>query len=200
MRKPPGKKKPLDRLFKKLSQECKNSSRFKDSRPVFSEGNPASPLMIVGEAPGRDETRLGRPFVGRAGTFFTKILEDALGAGRGNFYITNTVKVWPHLKTKRLKTRAPLKSEIDFFLPYLLEEIRIVRPKVILAVGRTAFGSVAPEKKFECGAWTKGVLGHDVVSVYHPAYILRKKKDLKKNTDELRSILKKVKKSLGRKS
>ena len=145
MRKPPGKKKPLDRLFKKLSQECKNSSRFKDSRPVFSEGNPASPLMIVGEAPGRDETRLGRPFVGRAGTFFTKILEDALGAGRGNFYITNTVKVWPHLKTKRLKTRPPLKSEIDFFLPYLLEEISKYPKKVSAALDTFHFREALAE-------------------------------------------------------
>ncbi len=145
--------------------------------------------MVIGEAPGRNEVAGGKPFVGKAGAFLVSILEEVFGFGRDAIYITNVVKLWPHLKTKRLKTRPPSIQEKALFTPYLLEEIELVDPRVIIAVGKTAFTAVAPDQVFTPGLWVKGVCGRDVMPVYHPAYILRKQKSLQEMTRDLKAAL-----------
>ncbi|MEK7774159.1 MAG: uracil-DNA glycosylase, partial [Deltaproteobacteria bacterium] len=147
--------KELSRLRSSLERACSGDPRFKDAGVVFGRGPAPCALMVVGEAPGRDETRLKTPFIGKAGSFFVAALEEVFGEKRENFYITNTVKVWPVVRTKRLKTRAPNDEEVEFFLPYLRKEIEVVAPVVILAVGKTAFSTLAPGRKFAPGEWAK---------------------------------------------
>jgi len=180
--KKPGKQpsKQIEALRRRLSETC--SRRFRGS-------------MSVGKAPGRDETRLGRPFVGKAGSFFVKVLEDALRLKRENIYITNVLKIWPNVETKRLRTRKPEKDEREFFIPYLMEEIDIIAPDVIIAVGKTAFFALLPDSDFMAGEWLE-FEGRPVMPVYHPSYILRRQKRLDESVGELRKALLKVRKKL----
>lgn len=96
---------------------------------VMGSGNIEADIVFVGEAPGKKEDELGVPFVGSAGKFLDKMLESA-GMARGNVYITNIVKYRPP------NNRDPSKSEKAAFLPYLLREIEIIQPKVIITLGR----------------------------------------------------------------
>ncbi len=178
----------LKRLFKNLSK----APRLKGATLVFGSGPCPCKLMVVGEAPGRDEVKLKTPFVGKAGSFFVGILKEVFGLPREEFYITNTVKFWPVIETKRLKTRPPTPDEVKFFTPFLEKEIRAVSPEAIIAVGKTAFSAVAPGSAFVPGGWVAGYGGIPVMPVYHPAYILRKQRELGKNTKELKKALRKV--------
>lgn len=192
----------IKRLRKRVLSACDKTPWLKGSVPVFGSGPVPCPVMVVGEAPGRTETEEGLPFVGRAGAYLTGVLDDVFGGmgtggkSRDGIYITNVVKVWPHLKTKRLKTRPPTKKEEAFFLKYLLDEIEIVGPKVIVAVGKTAFTALAPGEAFRPGTWAAGPGGLPVMPVYHPAYILRRLKSLDESTRELKRALRKVKRKL----
>lgn len=182
----------LEALFSSLEKEI-NAKGLSGQAPVFSSGHSASPVMVIGEAPGREETREGRPFVGRAGRFFIEILEGSLGLSREDIYITNVVKVWPVVETKRLRTRKPTADEEAFFRPCLMEEIRLVAPKAIVAVGKTAFQALLPGGEFVPGRWTD-LQGIPVMPVYHPAYILRRLKSLAESTAALRKALSQVRK------
>ncbi len=188
----------LKRLFKRVSAACGKAPSFKGKTVVFGAGAAAAALMVVGEAPGRTEVREQKPFVGRSGAFLTLVLEEVFKKKRDEFYITNVVKVWPTIDTKRLKTRKPSRAEEEFFLPYLYEEVRIVKPKVILAVGRTAFSALMPEEEFKRGVWFEGPEGTPLMAVYHPSYILRKQKNLGENTEDMKAALRKVKSAISR--
>lgn len=171
--------------------------RFPGATAVPGEGPAPARLMVIGEAPGRDETRLRRPFVGKAGSFFISVLEGALGLGRGEVYITNAVKFWPAVATKRGRTRTPSVEEQAFFLPFLEEEIRLVSPAAILAVGKTAFSALLPKVAFKAGEWAS-YRDIPVMAVYHPAYLLRRQKSLDKSLSELEAALCKLRPLLGR--
>ncbi len=193
----PEKKNDLDLLGKSLRLACEKAGLSEGVSIVFGEGPAPCDIMIVGEAPGRDETKHGRPFIGRAGRFFISVLKEVFGRERDDFYITNVVKVWPTIKKQRLKTRKPTKDEVAFFLPFLMEEIRIIEPKAIVAAGKTALSSLAPDEDFKPGGWIKSDHGPAIMPVYHPAYLLRKQRSLKKNTVELKAALRKVRDSLS---
>jgi uracil-DNA glycosylase len=186
----------LERLNGRLLRACRSSELFKDSVPVFGSGPVPSAVMIVGEAPGREETRDGLPFVGKAGRFLISVLKDVFARDRDGFYITNVVKVWPRIDTARGRTRKPLKAEEEFFIPYLKDEIRIVGPRVIIAVGKTAFSALEPGRDFMPGQWYDYGEGVALMPVYHPSYLLRKQKTLPQNTEELKTQLKKVRKKI----
>lgn len=188
--------KELSRLRSSLERACAEDPMFKDAVVVFGCGPAPCALMVVGEAPGRDETRLRTPFVGRAGSFFVAVLEEVFGRKRDGFYITNTVKVWPTIKTRRLRTRKPDSAEVEFFLPYLRKEIETVAPQVILAVGKTAFSTLAPGLEFAPGRWAEYPGGVLIMPVYHPSYILRRQKDLKNNTVRLKEALGRARKKI----
>ena len=186
-------RKELDKLNKTV--QIAVEGRFSGSKPVFGEGPVPCSLMALGEAPGRDETRLGRPFAGKGGSFFIQVFEETLRMKRDMVYISNVLKIWPNVETKRLRTRAPGKDEAEFFLPYLRKEIEIVDPRVILAVGKTAFSALLPGEEFRAGEW-KVSGGRKVMPVYHPSYILRRQKSLEASVNELKTALLKVKKEL----
>ncbi len=150
-------------------------------RLVFGEGSPAAPLALVGEAPGGQEDRAGRPFVGPAG----QILSDALAAAgldRGSVWITNVVKCRPTTPgvAGRLKNRAPTEEEVRAFLPWLLEELEIIAPLAIVCLGATAARALLGRPvriTVERGQWFTGPGGVPTILTYHPAYLLRRTDD-----------------------
>ncbi|MBE7414379.1 MAG: uracil-DNA glycosylase [Deltaproteobacteria bacterium] len=186
--------KKREALRKRIARAC--AVHFSGSVPVFGEGPVPCRLMVIGEAPGRDETRLGRPFVGKGGSFFVGVLEEALGLKRDDIYITNVLNIWPNVETKRRRTRPPESREAGFFIPFLLEEIRIVDPAVIVTAGKTAFSALFPGKPFMPGQWAV-FEGRAVMPVYHPSYLLRRQKRLKESVTELKGSLKSVREKLG---
>jgi DNA polymerase len=143
---------------------------------VYGEGDPCAALMVVGEGPGETEDKLGRPFVGRAGELLDKMLL-AIGLPREDVFICNTVKCRPTLDTgSRLANRAPTPDEMRNCRPYLDEQIALVRPRAILALGAPAAKSFMGEKfsiTKQRGQWFAGPDGIPVIATFHPAYILR---------------------------
>ena len=137
-------------------------------QPVFGVGDPDADLMVIGEAPGADEDRLGEPFVGRAGQLLTKIL-SAIGFAREDVYIANI------LKSRPPGNRDPEPEEIAAHLPILLKQMVLVRPKVLLCVGKTA-GNALLERRSSLGALRDRELsfeGLPLFVTYHPAALLR---------------------------
>ncbi len=136
---------------------------------VFGVGNPRARLMFVGEGPGADEDRQGEPFVGRAGQLLDKIIA-AMGLSRQEVYIGNVVKCRPP------ENRTPLPDESATCLPFLEAQIRIIRPAVIVALGKTAAvgltGVPIDSITRERGRWLE-VHGVPVKVTFHPAYLLR---------------------------
>ena len=143
---------------------------------VYGEGDPCAALMVVGEGPGETEDKLGRPFVGRAGELLDRMLLS-IGLPREDVFICNTVKCRPTLDTgQRLANRPPTPDEMRNCRPYLDEQIAIVRPRVILALGAPAAKSFMGEKfsiTKQRGQWFEGPEGIPTIATFHPAYILR---------------------------
>ncbi|WAS03882.1 uracil-DNA glycosylase [Gloeomargaritales cyanobacterium VI4D9] len=136
---------------------------------VVSRGNPQAPLMIIGEGPGQQEDETGLPFVGRAGQLLDKILASVNLDSERDVYICNVVKCRPP------GNRNPEPQEVDACKPYLLEQIRLVNPKIILLTGAVAVQAILGEKRGITkirGQWFTWQ-GYDCMPVLHPAYLLR---------------------------
>jgi uracil-DNA glycosylase family 4 len=146
------------------------------THPAFGEGDPCAKLMVVGEGPGENEDKLGRPFVGRAGELLDKML-SAIDLPREEVYIANTVKCRPTFDDgTRLRNRAPTPDEMRNCRPYLDEQIDIIRPKVLLALGAPAAKSFLGDRfsiTKQRGIWFEGPHGIALIATFHPAYILR---------------------------
>jgi DNA polymerase len=143
---------------------------------VFGEGDPCARLMVVGEGPGETEDLLGRPFVGRAGELLDKMLA-AISLPREDVYICNTVKCRPTFhEGGKLRNRAPTPHEMANCRPYLDEQIEIIAPAVILALGAPAaksfLGSEFAITKGR-GRWYEGPKSIPLMVTFHPAYVLR---------------------------
>ena len=141
---------------------------------VFGVGSIDARLMFVGEAPGADEDEQGEPFVGRAGQLLTKIIQ-ATGLQRGDVYIANILKCRPDTPGQSAGNRKPTSDEMATCIPYLHEQIDLIRPKVIVALGATAveglLGKTIGITKLR-GGW-KTYRGTPLMPTYHPAYLLR---------------------------
>jgi DNA polymerase len=141
---------------------------------VFADGNPAGPVMIIGEGPGADEDRIGRPFVGRAGQLLDRMLA-AIGLDRSNVAITNVVYWRPP------GNRTPTAAEIASCLPFVLRHIALVEPKVLVLCGGTAAGALLPQGQGITrlrGRWFDlAVPGLDrpvpTLPMFHPSFLLR---------------------------
>ncbi|MGA9945678.1 MAG: uracil-DNA glycosylase [Candidatus Cybelea sp.] len=143
---------------------------------VYGEGDPCASLMVVGEGPGETEDQLGRPFVGRAGQLLDRMLA-AIGLTRGEVYICNTVKCRATLPGPNgPRNRAPDQQEMENCRPFLDEQIAIVSPKIILALGSPAAKSFLG-RDFQItrmrGRWYVGPNETPLMVSFHPAYILR---------------------------
>ncbi len=165
------------------------------TRTVFGEGDPNADLMFIGEAPGEQEDRTGRPFVGRAGQKLDEIIA-AMGLDRSQVYIANI------LKSRPPNNRTPLLHEVEACAPFLMKQIRIIRPRVIVALG-------GPAAKFLLrtdegitrlrGQW--GILEDPdsnlkvpIMPTFHPAYLLRNytPDTRKKVWSDMQAVLKKL--------
>ena len=153
--------------------KCPNLVAFRHS-VVFGVGNPKAELMFVGEAPGADEDRQGEPFVGRAGELLTKIIQT-MGYQRSDVYIANVLKCRPDIPPGTPGNRQPTPSEMATCLPYLRQQIDLIQPKLMVALGGTAmrglFGKEEPMKLMR-GRWH--LFGSiPVMATFHPSYLLR---------------------------
>jgi len=152
---------------------CEHLARRR-TQVVFGVGNPEAELMFVGEAPGEDEDLQGEPFVGKAGQLLTKIIET-MGFSRGDVYIANVLKCRPDMPPGMPGNRKPKPQEMKTCLPYLREQIDIIQPRVIVALGNTAMegltGSIEPMARLR-HRW-HDFHGTPLMATYHPAYLLR---------------------------
>lgn len=141
---------------------------------VFGVGDIHSPLMFVGEAPGADEDIQGEPFVGAAGQLLTKIIQ-AMGQARSSVYIANILKCRPDTPGQSSGNRKPTSPEMATCLPYLSEQIDLIQPKVIVALGATAIEGLLGKSEGISrlrGHW-QSFRGTPLMPTYHPAYLLR---------------------------
>lgn len=138
------------------------------SQVVFGVGDPGARLMFVGEAPGADEDLKGEPFVGRAGQLLTKIIE-AIGLTREQVYIANVIKCRPP------QNRNPEPDEVATCEPFLFEQVDIIKPRVIVALGK--FGAQTLLRTEEPISRLRGRMfdyrGSTLIPTFHPAYLLR---------------------------
>jgi uracil-DNA glycosylase family 4 len=141
---------------------------------VFGVGNPEAELMFVGEAPGADEDKQGEPFVGAAGQLLTKIIA-AMGLRREDVFIANVLKCRPDMPAGVSGNRKPLPAEMQTCLPYLREQIEIIQPRALVALGATALegltGQNTPVGKLR-GKWQE-FESIPLMVTFHPAYLLR---------------------------
>jgi len=141
---------------------------------AFGVGSIDAQLMFIGEAPGADEDEQGEPFVGKAGQLLTKIIQ-ATGLQRADVYIGNILKCRPDTPGQTAGNRKPTSQEMETCIPYLHEQIDLIRPKVIVALGATAvdglLGKTLGITKLR-GTW-KTYRGTPLMPTYHPAYLLR---------------------------
>jgi DNA polymerase len=136
---------------------------------VFGEGNPCADILFVGEAPGSEEDRTGRPFVGKAGQLLTQIIERGMGLSRSEVYIGNILKCRPP------SNRTPQEEEVAACLPFLKKQITAIQPRVIVTLGRPAAQALLEVSKPMHqlrGTW-QAYEGIPLMPTYHPAYVLR---------------------------
>lgn len=140
---------------------------------VFGVGNIHAELMFIGEAPGADEDEQGEPFVGKAGQLLTKIIE-AMGLRRSDVYIGNVLKCRPDTPGQPAGNRKPTAEELKTCLPYLQEQIDLIRPRVLVALGGTAMEGLLGKSGITKlrGQW-HSYRGIPLMPTYHPAYLLR---------------------------
>ncbi len=155
---------------------------------VFGEGNPNAEIMFIGEAPGREEDIQGRPFVGRSGEMLTKMIENVLFLKRDEVYISNIVKCRPP------QNRDPQIEEIESCKGYLLKQIEIIKPKIIVTLGRIAFQSLLNDTTPITKARGKiyNFKGIKVIPTFHPSYLLRnpsKKKEALRDLQFIKEFL-----------
>jgi DNA polymerase len=155
---------------------CVKCAHLASSRKnvVFGVGSIDAQLLFVGEAPGADEDERGEPFVGRAGQLLTKIIQ-ATGLSRADVYIANILKCRPDTPGQSAGNRKPTSDEMATCIPYLHEQIDLIRPKVLVALGATAveglLGKTLGITKLR-GQWHT-YRGTPLMPTYHPAYLLR---------------------------
>lgn len=143
---------------------------------VFGVGSVHADIFFCGEAPGADEEQQGEPFVGRAGQLLTKMIQ-AMGLRREDVYIGNILNWRPEKANMETGNRKPLPVEMDYCLPYLRAQVRVVRPKVVVALGATAMeGLLGPDPRRKIskvrGTWLE-YEGIPLMPTYHPSYVLQ---------------------------
>ena len=158
---------------------------------VFSDGNPKSKIMLVGEGPGEKEDEQGKPFVGDAGLLLNRML-NAIKIKRENIYITNVVNYRPP------NNRKPDISEINRYSVFLREHISIISPKILILMGSTAMEALFGQKlkiSKERGKWKEIIINQKTfltILTFHPAYLLRQPDQKKFSWEDLKNIRKKI--------
>lgn len=165
--------------MKAFNEQMEKESKkfFGERRVVFGEGKINAEIMLIGEAPGGEEDKLGRPFVGKAGKNLDEFLE-IVGLDRGDLYVSNVVKLRPYKlspKTNKPVNRPPNKEELAFFVPFLHKEIELVKPKLIVTLGNFALKNVLMNQKVSIGDYHGRLIetdGKKIFPLYHPASVI----------------------------
>ena len=162
----------LERLKKSIRNIKNCSLKSSATNMVFSDGNPKSKIMLIGEAPGANEDKEGLPFVGRAGALLDKMLA-AINLDRKKVYISNIINFRPP------NNRRPTDEEIKRYLPFISKHIEIINPKILVLLGSTAMnaliGNEAVISKMR-GKWIEKKFGNcktSVIITFHPAFLMR---------------------------
>lgn len=166
---PPGTYQNLDEIAADCNQCHRCVLGNNRTNAVIGRGNLQAAIMIVGEAPGQNEDEQGLPFVGKSGQLLDKILESVGLSTEREVYISNAIRCRPPAN------RTPTTQEIEACKPYLLEQIRLVDPQIILLTGATAVKSLLAEKQGITkirGQWREWE-GRLCMPIFHPAYLLR---------------------------
>ena len=181
----------LEELRKRINS-IKNCDLKKNATNlVFSDGNPFAKIMIVGEGPGANEDKEGKPFVGRAGKLLDKML-TAIKLNRKNVYISNVVNFRPPMN------RRPTDEEIKKYLPFLNKHIELINPKILLLLGATALNALIGNEVVISkarGKWTNKKFGESTVQIiasFHPAFLMRQPDQKKYAWEDLKMIRKKI--------
>lgn len=156
------------------------------TQTVFGVGNPHADLVFVGEAPGADEDRQGEPFVGRAGQLLTDIIVKGMKMRREDVYICNVLKCRPP------NNRNPSPEEMQVCEPYLMQQLELIQPKVICALGGVAAKCLLQSDESVGrmrGRW-HNYQGVPLRVTYHPAYLLRNPADKRKTWEDIQEIMK----------
>lgn len=174
-----------------LKQECRHCKECAlcqtRKNVVFGVGNPQAEIMLVGEGPGANEDEQGIPFVGRAGQFLDDMLA-IIGLDRTNVYIANIVKCRPP------GNRDPLNVEQDACIGYLRRQIALIRPKILVSLGRiAAMRLIDPKFRItkEHGVWYD-VDGMRMMAMYHPSALLRDPGKRPETFDDLKSLQREI--------
>lgn len=166
--------------------KCSELARCR-TNVVFGTGNPRAELMFIGEAPGADEDAQGEPFVGRAGQLLTKIIQ-AMGFARHEVYIANVLKCRPP------DNRVPDPAEVANCLPYLIEQIELIQPKAMVALGATAVKALLDVQlgitKMR-GTWYS-FRGIPIMPTFHPAYLLRNPPAKREVWQDMQEVVRKL--------
>jgi uracil-DNA glycosylase family 4 len=170
----------------KVVKKCKKCNLHKTRQnTVFGEGDPDSDIMIIGEAPGREEDEVGRPFIGRAGKLLNEFLKS-IGLNRDLVFIVNTIKCRPP------ENRDPEIVEINACSDYLDQQINIIKPKVLVLLGKIAanrlLGEDIPMSELRLKKFFIDKYDIPIIVFYHPAYILRSPSQKKKVWDDLQYL------------
>ncbi len=183
--------------LKTFYEACKDCKRCKLSEQrtqvVFGDGNPDSKILFVGEAPGADEDKEGRPFVGKAGKLLTFELESVGLLRERDYYITNVVKCRPK------DNRTPEEQEMMSCSYILKQEIKLINPKLIIALGKTAAVGLSGNKQISPTKLRGGFIttnlkspvlepGKKIFITYHPSYILRNQNEIRNFREDIAKI------------
>ena len=162
----------LDRLKKSILNIKNCNLKNNATNMVFSDGNPKSKIMLIGEAPGSNEDQEGLPFVGRAGTLLDKMLAS-ISLDRKNVYISNIINYRPP------ENRRPTNEEMNRYLPFIKKHIEIIAPKILILLGGTAMNALIGNDVVISkvrGQWIEKEFGHrktSIIVTFHPAFLMR---------------------------
>ena len=171
---------------------------FTGRKIVFGDGNVNSKILLIGEAPGANEEKEGRPFVGKAGKNLTEFMES-IKIDRSELYITNVVKIRPYRispKTGRAINRAPDNKEKALFTPFLYEEIEAVNPEIVVTLGNVPLQAVLNDKSVSIGEYHGKLInfmGKKIFQLYHPAAVIYNSSLKKIYTNDLKELREYVK-------
>jgi uracil-DNA glycosylase len=182
-----------------VCSKCPHLARAR-TQTVFGVGNPDAELMFVGEAPGADEDARGEPFVGRAGQLLTRIIET-MGLSRDEVYIANILKCRPDMPKGAPGNRPPTPEEMSTCIDYLIEQIEIIQPRVLVALGATAvqglLGTRGAMHRLR-GTW-HSYRDTPLMITFHPSYLLRNQSpgEKRKVWEDMMSVLEKLDRSIS---
>ena len=177
----------LERLKKSISNIKNCSLKNNATNIVFSDGNPKSKVMLIGEAPGSNEDQEGLPFVGRAGTLLDKMLAS-ISLDRKNVYISNIINYRPP------ENRRPTNEEMNRYLPFIKKHIEIIAHKILILLGSTAMNALIGNDVVISkvrGQWIEKKFGEcktSVIVTFHPAFLMRQPSQKKLAWADLKMI------------